>query len=320
MLADVLDVDLLVCNAEGALVASVGDVDALTVSGPLSESLASGRSIEADVGLYVAAALAGAEHLGTLVARTRAEARHGRAAHPRARCRRHRPAAVVPAFHGRGRGPGPRWSRRTRRPVVTTTPRGSGTSPTTPGRADRIRVVAVGEVHAGDLHRAGRAAARLGEAERAGGEHEGRLALLAASEGPSSERPDAASEPLDVGHRLQEALAGVEVRATVGVVALDTLDRAADLSEAWRHASTCVETLLTLGRQGDLSDPAGLGLARLVLGRSGPDELRDDHSHGGAAAGIRRQRVRRRQPWRRGSQRAGRPSAQRRPCTSTQTP
>jgi DNA-binding PucR family transcriptional regulator len=42
---------------------------------------------------------------------------------------------------------------------------------------------------------------------------------------------------------------------------------------AWRDARGCLATLLTLGRVGVVSDPAGLGLARLLLGHNGPGEL-----------------------------------------------
>ena len=40
-----------------------------------------------------------------------------------------------------------------------------------------------------------------------------------------------------------------------------------------RRARRCLDTLVTLGRYGDVSDPAGLGLARLLLGQNGPGEL-----------------------------------------------
>ena len=44
---------------------------------------------------------------------------------------------------------------------------------------------------------------------------------------------------------------------------------------AWREARRCLDTLMTLGRTGEVSDPAGLGLARLLLGDNGPGELDD---------------------------------------------
>ena len=42
---------------------------------------------------------------------------------------------------------------------------------------------------------------------------------------------------------------------------------------AWREATTCLDTLLRLGRRGEVSDPAGLGFARLLLGDHGEAEL-----------------------------------------------
>jgi DNA-binding PucR family transcriptional regulator len=45
------------------------------------------------------------------------------------------------------------------------------------------------------------------------------------------------------------------------------------LPEAYAEARRCLDTLVTLGRQGEVSDPAGLGLTRLLLGENGPEEL-----------------------------------------------
>jgi hypothetical protein len=132
---------------------------------------------------------------------------------------------------------------------------------------DRLSVVAVAAVHAGDRHRAARAAARLGaELSGLGGEHEGRLVVLAGDDGASR-------DPRAVGHQLQSALAGAESEATVGVDALTHPADPTALVEAWRRACTCVDTLQTLGRAGEVSDPTGLGVARLLLGRTGAEEL-----------------------------------------------
>ena len=50
---------------------------------------------------------------------------------------------------------------------------------------------------------------------------------------------------------------------------------AESIPDAWRQARQTLATLLRLGRTGDVSDPAGLGLARLLLGSNGPGELEE---------------------------------------------
>jgi GAF domain-containing protein/sugar diacid utilization regulator len=274
VLADVLDADLAVCDADGVPVAQVGETGAWDLTGPLSESLASGRSADAGAGRYVAAALAGAEHLGTLVVRSRAGGlvtadrrtlERGAVVTALLLLFRRSVAAAEDRVRGElladllsGREDDPVWLReRARRHRV---------------ELDRVAVVAVATVHAGDRHRAGRAAARLGvELSGLGGEHEGRLVLLAGSEPPTTATEGLG--PLAVGHQLQAALAGAEAEATVGVVPVgDSADPGA-LAAAWQVACSCVDTLETLGRRGDVSDPVGLGLARLLLGRTAPEEL-----------------------------------------------
>lgn len=279
VLADVLDAHLVVCDAEGAPVARVGDAAEWDIEGALAESLASGRSAEAGDGRYVAAALAGAEHLGTLVV----QATSGRLEIAERRTLER--GAVVTALlllfrrsvaqaedrvRGElladllsGRDEDPAWLRqRARRHRVD---------------LGRLQVVAVASVHTGDRHRAGLVAARMGaDLDGLGGEHEGRLVLLAGADptaAPADEDP--CPRALRLGRQLQAALAGAEATATVGVVALGEAAGPAEIVTAWRQACTCVETLEALGRRGEVSDPAGLGLARLVLGHGGPDELRD---------------------------------------------
>ena len=99
-------------------------------------------------------------------------------------------------------------------------------------------------------------------AERRGlaGDHLGRLVLLAPA-------PD--GEPLAVGRQLAEAVEEAGGRATVGVAAAVP----DSLAEAYAEGRRCLDTLLTLGRVGEVSDPAGLGLTRLLLGENGPEEV-----------------------------------------------
>ena len=91
------------------------------------------------------------------------------------------------------------------------------------------------------------------------GDHLGRLVLLVPT-----------ADPLAVGRQLADAVAGAGGRATVGVSVADP----DQLPAAYAEARLCLDTLRTLGRDGEVSDPAGLGLTRLLLGENGPEELR----------------------------------------------
>ena len=110
-----------------------------------------------------------------------------------------------------------------------------------------------------DRYAAVRALARLaGTGRGLVGEYHGTVVLLAS-----------ADDPLAVGEEVRSALERAGGPATVGVAAAN----ADDLRPAYDEARRCLDTLLTLGRAGEVSDPAGLGLARLLLGDNGPDEL-----------------------------------------------
>ena len=80
----------------------------------------------------------------------------------------------------------------------------------------------------------------------------------------------AAEEAVPVGEQVQAAIAAAGGSATVGVATAD-----GDLAHGYAEARRCLDTLLTLGRTGEVSDPAGLGLARLLLGENGPAQLGD---------------------------------------------
>ena len=90
-----------------------------------------------------------------------------------------------------------------------------------------------------------------------GGVHEGQVLVLAPG------------DPLEVGGQLRKRLGD----ATVGV-ALSTggVDQ---IRSAWRDAQRSLFTLIRLGRVGEVSDPAGLGLATLLLGENSPTELEE---------------------------------------------
>ena len=121
-------------------------------------------------------------------------------------------------------------------------------------------VVAVARVEGVERHRAAQVAARLGgELQGLAGEHDGRVVLVAPG------------EPLAVGASLLERLRAAGGTCTVGVA--PTTSGPAKVPEAYAEARRCLDTLVTLGRIGEVSDPAGLGLARLLLGQNGPGEL-----------------------------------------------
>ncbi|WP_323793239.1 helix-turn-helix domain-containing protein [Nocardioides sp.] len=272
VLAEVLGGDVWIQDAAGVALASSSSASASTsavdldadLGESLGESLATGRSVEVGAGLYVVASLAGSEHLGTLVLRPAAGFLDmaGRRTLERgalvtalillfnrsvsAAEDRVRGELLTDLLSGREGDPG--WVReRVRRHRLD---------------LDRLRVVAVADVHGADPHRAALVAARLGDDLRGlGGEHEGHIVLLAD-----------AQVPLAIGRQLHHALRQAGGPVTVGVSLVEAA-APADLSTAWQRARSCVLTLQTLGRAGEVSDAAGLGLARLVLGDNGPAEL-----------------------------------------------
>ena len=122
-------------------------------------------------------------------------------------------------------------------------------------------VVAVAAVEGLERHRAAQVAARFAQDLRGlGGHHDGRVVLVVPSDDPRA-----------TGGQLQERLGAAGGTATVGVVAIAPGPRV--VAAAYQEALRCVSALLTLGRAGEVSDPAGLGVAQLVLGNGGPAEL-----------------------------------------------
>lgn len=256
VLAEVLEGNLAVHDPDGTLLA--GEGGPRDWSAAVAEAVASGRSVEAG-GSWVAAALAGTEHVATLVL-------HG-AARPLGRAERRtlERGAIVTAlvllfartvaetedrlgaallgdlFAGDPHDLGLRERARRQRVAL-----------------DRPLVVAAVATTGLDRYAAARALARLAASERGlAGDHEGTAAVLLPGDAP-----------LAVGHRVQAALAAAGGRATVGVAPVGD-----DLAAAYTEARRCLDTLTTLGRTGEVSDPGGLGLTRLLLGENGPEEL-----------------------------------------------
>jgi len=266
VLADLLGGSLVVLDPDGHKLAQVGtplDLSEGSLAAAEDEARRTGHSVKlAGSEGYVAAVLAGSEHLGTLVL-------HGMAKplEPVDRRTVERGAlvtALVLLFarsvaeaeervHGElvsdlitGRDTdASRLRQRARRHRVD---------------LDQVRAVVAASVEGLDRHRGIQLTARLaGELNGLGGEQSGRLVLVAPG------------DPLEVGRQLQEALTAAGGTATVGVAA--TGPGADAVSSAFLEASRCLTTLLTLGRAGEVSDVTGLGLAQLVLGQGGPDEL-----------------------------------------------
>ena len=263
VLAEVLTGRLAVYDDEGRLLACTPPPS--TANGPPEEAItrarASGRCVQSDDGDWVAVAAAGEEHLGTLVLRA---SRPMDLPERRTLERGALVTALVLLF------------RRTEAEAESRV-RGELLSDLVSGRdldAERLRerarqqgadleadlVVAVAEpvADAGSDHQVARVAATLArELQGLGGVHDGRAVVLAPG------------KPLHLGETLRDRLGG----ATVGVAAC--AGGAEHVALAWREARQTLAALLRLDRQGDVSDPGGLGLARLLLGGNGPEELEE---------------------------------------------
>ncbi len=117
-------------------------------------------------------------------------------------------------------------------------------------------VVAAATVDGADRHRASRAAVALARRSSGlAGEHRGAVVVVVPSE-----------DPHQVGDDLRAALAELGGVATVGVAGTSDALHGDRLVTAHDEARRCLDTLVRLGRRGAVSDPAGLGVARLLLG------------------------------------------------------
>ncbi len=267
VLAEVLGGDVRVYDDRVREVASTGGTHppAADLEAAIAQARQTGRSVEVPgqgAPEYVAVARAGTEHLGTVVLGGRVEPLA--LAERRTLERGALVTALVLLFS---------------RTVAEAEERVRGellADLLTPDRADERRLrerarlqgadldaagaVAVASVPDGERHRAAATASRFA-AEHAGlaAEHAGHVVVLAAG-----------VEPLELGRRLQEQ-AAFSAASTVGVAA--SAGGPTATAAAYREAGRCLEALLTLGRVGEVRDPAGLGVARLLLGHNGPDEL-----------------------------------------------
>jgi hypothetical protein len=261
VLSSVLDGEVSVWTPTGELQAGTDPGHAWPDAVPAA--VASGRSVVVESGL-VAAALAGTEHLATLVVR-RDEPLDlpGRRTLERGAL----VTALVLLFA---------------RSVSDAEERLGGqllvdlleADPDSRERLrDRVRrhnasldgpvVVACALVDGVDRHRASRAVLALARRlSGLAGEHRGAVVLVVPSEAPER-----------VGAELQSVVADLGGTATVGVAATTDALGEDRLVAAHGEARRCLDTLVRLGRRGEVSDPAGLGVARLLLGDNEPEHV-----------------------------------------------
>ena len=260
VLAEVLGGKLAVYDDEGRLLAGDDATEITTVADAVDRAKTSGRSVQTDDGAWVAVAAAGDEHLGTLVLRT-----------PQSmdlpeRRTLERGALVTALVLLFGRSEAEAESR----------VRGELLSDIIGGRDldhDRLRqrarqqgadldrdlVVAVAQPteEAPEMQVTRIASSLAREVGGIGGTHNGFAVVLGHD------------EPLRLGEALRERLGG----ATVGVAS--GTGGAVGIADAWREARQTLGAMLRLDRTGEVSDPAGLGLARLLLGGNGPHDLEE---------------------------------------------
>ena len=265
VVADVLHGSVVVLDSEGHRLAGTGADDLVDdLDQAVNEARASGRSVEVSGPAYVAVALAGSEHLGTLLL-------HGLSgelglADRRTLERGALVTALVLLFsrsvaEAEERVRGELLSDLIERRDLDET-RLRERARRQHADLDGPTVVAVAAVEGVERHRGAQVAARLGgELQGLAGEHDGLVVLVAPSSG----------EPLGVGRQLRDRVVAAGGSCTVGVA--EASAGPTEVAAAYVEARRCLDTLITLGRSGDVSDPAGLGLARLLLGKNGPDEL-----------------------------------------------
>ena len=254
--------------------AGAGDAPA-GLTGAIETARRSGRSVEIEPGTYVAVAAAGEEHLGTLVV-------HGIPLEQAERRTLER-GAIVTALVLLFSRTEAEAEERVRGELLTDLLAGRDLDP------DRLRerarrqgadleqpaVVAVAHVAGVELHRVGPPRCGPGRrAQRAVRGARGRRRGGRAGRGRPRARPGV---QWPAGHRRRrrspsESPPPPAVRPTC--------------RPATSRPGAAPTPCCALGRSGDVSDPAHLGLARLLLGTSGPEEL-DDFVVRGARPGGR---------------------------------
>ena len=266
-----LNAQATVYDGEGRSLTGVAESARRTLTRAQEEAIARARvdrrSVEVSPGEYVAVAAAGEDHLGTLLLRSAPLDGSGRRTLER--------AAIVTALvllfarteaEAEERARGELLTdlvsgRQVDEDVLRARARRQGADLDQPGC---VAVALLPGQDGAATHASARVAARLAQ-ERQGlsAMVEGHVVLLAAT-----------GDPLELGRELRRRLGGgggAGQDATVGVAPAGAGRRG--VAAAHAEARQCARTLRALGRDGDVSDPAGLGVAGLVLGTSGLDEL-----------------------------------------------
>ena len=260
VLAEVLGGQLAVYDDEGRLLAGDDATEITTVVDAVDRAKTSGRSVQTDDGAWVAVAAAGDEHLGTLVLRTT----QSMDLPERRTLERGALVTALVLLFGRSEAEA---ESRVRGELLSDIIGGRDLDP------DRMRqrarqqgadldgdlVVAVAQPteEAPEMQVARIASTLARESQGLGGTHEG-LAVVFGHD-----------EPLRLGEALRERLGGATVGVATGV------GGAAGITDAWREARQTLGAMLRLDRTGEVGDPAGLGLARLLLGGNGPQDLEE---------------------------------------------
>lgn len=269
-LADVLDADVLVLDPHGHRLAGTTeeiDVDDQQRLAATAESRRSARTVAVpgtSAPTWVAAAVAGSDHLGTLLLRR--EHHLGRADR-----RTFERGALVTALlllfqrlvvdvQDRVRG-------ELLDDLLSDPPRDVDALAERAQRqgADLTRphVVLVIGAERVERHRVAAAASRLATGRHGlGGARGAEAVLVVPGSDPGGAARWAWRQLADLGGTITIGAGGPAVGA-------------AELGRSYRDARQCLMTLVALGRGGDVADPAGLGFARLLLGQSGSAELKE---------------------------------------------
>lgn len=267
-LADVLRGEVTVLDPHGHVLAGTDgglDLDEQQRVAATAESRRSARTVAvpgADTPTWVAAVVAGSDHLGTLVLRRPADLEQ-------ADRRTFERGALVTALLLLFQRLVSEAQDRVRGELIddlfSEPPRDVQALPERAARQDadlnRDHVVLVIGAEGVERHRVAAAASRLAAARHGLGGARGAEAVLVLPGSDAAEAGRAAHAQLcELGGTITVGASG----PAAGVVALGT---------AYRDARQCLRTLVALGRSGEVADPPGLGFARLLLGESGAAEL-----------------------------------------------
>lgn len=269
-LADVLDGDVVVLDPHGHRLAGttdISDLDGRRRVAATAESRRSARTVGvpgAAAPTWVAAAVAGSDHLGTLVLRRDGDLGQ---ADRRTFERGALVTALLLLFQRLVAEAQDRVRGELIDDLLSDPPRDLHALTERAQRqgadlhADHV-VLVIGAERV-ERHRVAAAASRLAAGRHGLGGARGAEAVLVL---PGADAAGA-------GRWARSRLA--ELGGTVTIGASGPASGVAALGTAYRDARQCLMTLRALGRTGEVADPAGLGFARLLLGQSGAAELEE---------------------------------------------